>query len=581
MLSECMEVFQEQLSIHRDDLILNEYMPADGTYIIVDKLGKMKSPVEIRMNKKERTIDRSSSQLPDICFYDYYSQLVSMNKPQDPGKIVQSNNYLSFFVKKENVTGGKLTEEVIERYYSVLSNPKEKYKKSKEASRLYEALEEKIGKVDLERLERNKTWIKEHIFALEEVVDFSKKEYLKIFFEEDAITYIRESERYFLPNIYNSNDYNVEVEGEVLGLPDNNLGMNAKKPYLSIKTRKCAAPYLLGETEVMLQKKFFDYLMNFAAAGKYNIYVDLERREFHAYKNREFPIDPISGFFLRVQKGKELEIRGQDVVPYYNNVLRQDFLFENIMGIEHKQHVVYNYQYHLYKKRSEIEQLIDEIFFSKYLANNYFSEVDSININDGNLKQNIIMAREVLFDWLYKENESGVLAVIDKVSLNLIKGSIQKGYGERAIRQISLRWSLIQYLQEGAEDMGSILKSLKERMKEKVNAEETMEIEEDQEYYFAIGQMVAYLISLSKTMKKTQSLVNPFLNAKSNEVIREKLKRYYMKYNYAIWENSKKQKNMMAMIEGYVPQGKVDQDMIIMGYTCSNFIYEKEEKDHE
>ena len=54
------------------------------------------------------------------------------------------------------------------------------------------------------------------------------KDYLKIFFEAPMEQYQRENDRYLVPNIYNSNDYNLEVEGEVYGLPNNNLGMNAK-----------------------------------------------------------------------------------------------------------------------------------------------------------------------------------------------------------------------------------------------------------------------------------------------------------------------------------------------------------------
>lgn len=107
------------------------------------------------------------------------------------------------------------------------------------------------------------------------------------------------------------------MNGETLGLPDNNQGMNAKKLFLSVKTRKSVAPYLLNEEKALLQKQFFDYLTNFAMAGKYNVYVDLEKRDFYALKDNEYPMAPVSGFYLRIQKGKtEVEIRDQDVIPF-------------------------------------------------------------------------------------------------------------------------------------------------------------------------------------------------------------------------------------------------------------------------
>lgn len=35
---------------------------------------------------------------------------------------------------------------------------------------------------------------------------------------------------------------------------------------------------------------------------------------------------------------------------------------------------------------------------------------------------------------------------------------------------------------------------------------------------------------------------------------------------------------MLAMVEGYVPEGAVNQEMIILGYASNNLIYTKEEK---
>ena len=183
----------------------------------------------------------------------------------------------------------------------------------------------------------NRQWILDHIFCIESLdknIDLRKKDYLKIFFEADREVYRREGNRYLIPNIYNSNQYNVIVKGKTYGLPDNNQGMNAKKPFLSIKTRKSAAPYLLEKEDAILQKQFFDYLMNFAAVGEFNIYVDQEKKKFSGCKNDGYPIEPLSGFYLRIQKGKEVEIRDQDVVPFFDNHLKKPFVYENKLEIE-------------------------------------------------------------------------------------------------------------------------------------------------------------------------------------------------------------------------------------------------------
>ena len=69
-----------------------------------------------------------------------------MNKPMDGKKVIHSNNYFSFFVKKDSILTKKLTEAIIDGYYEVLKNPLEqKYKKSKEAGKIYELFEEEEG----------------------------------------------------------------------------------------------------------------------------------------------------------------------------------------------------------------------------------------------------------------------------------------------------------------------------------------------------------------------------------------------------------------------------------------------------
>ena len=132
MLKECLEVFEDMLEKSQGQLVLDTYIPADGTYLIVDDAGNIIANTAIAKDKKTKAVDKSSRYFPDICFYDYQSQLISMNKPVDPKKIIHSNSYLSFFVKKESIVSGKLTEEIIDSYYDILKNPVEKkYKKSK------------------------------------------------------------------------------------------------------------------------------------------------------------------------------------------------------------------------------------------------------------------------------------------------------------------------------------------------------------------------------------------------------------------------------------------------------------------
>lgn len=581
MLGECLEIFGSYTEKEREDKILNDYIPKDGTYILV-MANSERSVTDIKLDKKTGEVSKTAGKYEDFRYFDYHSDLISMNKPVDSHKVIHSNNYLSFWVKKESILNGKLTKEIIDEYYDILEHPEKKYGKTAAMS-IYENLEAKIGKVDTEALRRNRQWILDNIFSIEKLgedIDMGKKDYLKIFFEADREVYQREGNRYLIPNIYNSNQYNVMVEGKIYGLPDNNQGMNAKKPFLSIKTRKSAAPYLLDQGNAILQKQLFDYLMNFAAVGKFNIYIDQEKNKILGYKNDEYPEESLSGFYLRIQKGKEVEIRDQDVVPFFDNHLKKPFTYENKLGIEDEKNPEHEFG-KICETLKETEQLINDVFFSKMLVNNYFSEEADIKITDETVKRMLLLSRRKLFGWLHLGNAVGMRDLIDRISRELIIGSILNEHTLKAAKQLNLRISLMRYFSEGGEKMADFSMELRENLKEKICLEEYIGIQSDREYYFAVGQLARYFIFLSKAGKKKQSQINPFLNARTDAKLKELLGKLYKKYNYDIPVGVKRVSRLYGMIEGYEPTEQVMQDMVTAGFVIDNLILEKKDKEEK
>lgn len=573
MLKEAIAVFKKMLDEKGDALILDSYIPADGTYVIVDLEKDNIKDYTIKYDKKTKTVDKSIEGFRDICNYDYNSKLIDMNKPIDGKKIIHSNNYLSFFIKKESLSNGKLTEEIIDNYYAVLANPIIKYSKTSAAKELYETVEKEIGKVDIKLLEKAQCWIKNNIFNLP--IEFTGKDYLKIFFKAPIEVYKNEGKRYLIPNIFNSNDFNVASNNSIYGLPNDNMGLNSKKPYLENKTRKYSVPYLISSEEVLIQRKFFDYLMNNVSSGKVNLYVN---DNIKGIENGKLPEEDFTGMLLRLKKGKEVEIQGFDIVTNYKYNLIKKFDFKNILQVSTEKYP-YTHSYSQYDNVAQIQTLINEIFFKKYLIANYFTEPKDIPIKgDNNLKENLLLSREIIFNWLYKGAKSGLYNSINKCTLSLIKGSIYDGYIMKASHQFNLRWSLIEYL-KGGEKMSDIVYEIKENLRKKINEKNnTNKFENDEEYFFAVGQLVYFLLSKNKGNKKTHSLANPFINAKNDKIIKAKLKQIFMKYNYDIDMIGDRFNNLYAMVASYNPRGKVNQDMIIAGYLHSNLVYEKKEE---
>ena len=575
MLKDCLEVFAEELKRTKekkgdgDCLILDSYIPADGVYIVVGQSGEIRS-CAIKLNKKSRILEQTPNDndlLRKIRFYDYHSRLVSMDKPQDPKKVIHSNNYLAFWVKQESLENGKLDEAAIDRYFDVLRNPREKYKKPQDR-KMYDYIAEQIGDIDQERLEKNRTWIKENVFRLEELnILLSGKNYLKIFFEGDEELYIKEEQRYVMTKIFNKNDYNLELEEKILGLPNDNLGLNSKKPYMENKTRRVPVSYLITPEEAVLQRKFFDYLMNKANAGETDLYFDTTKKRITAQKKGEMFSSDFTGYFLQVQKGKEVEIHHQDTIVDYKYHLIKPFRYQNVLGLEDKEE-----RYKEYRNKMELQSVINEVLFSSWLVGNYFTEEEKLSV-DGELKRNLVWSREAIFAWLYKGLDVNMDRVLHKVCMNMIKNSVRNGFTMKMGQQFNLMCSLEEYFKGGC-GMAEKYADIQSKLRNKINQSGDCEIETDEEYFYAVGQLVFYFISLSKAKEKMHSLANPFLTAADNHVIKKRLKQYFMKYNYQLKFNGYKFNRMYRMVDAYVLKNKVQQEYLFGGYIGNNLIYE-------
>ncbi len=569
MLKQAIEIFKREYEIKGENMILDSYIPADGTYVIVDIEDndfKLSKTVNIKYDKKSKDIDRfsiSASDLDFICFADYNSKLIDMNKPIDSKKIIHSNNYISFFIKKESLTNDKLTFEIIDNYYETLKNISKKYKgKSLE---IYKRVESEIGVVNSELIERISVWIKNNIFEC--FKEIGGKDYLKIFFRFDDDDYIREGKRYLIPNIYNNNDSNEIIDEEIYGLSNNNMGLNAKKPYLENKSRKVPAPYLLSQEEVLIQKKFFDYLMNKAVLGQVNIYLG---DKIEAYEYGDSPNKKFSGIYMRIAKGKEVEIHDHDIIANYTPDLIPEFEYNNVIGADYEK---LKGVYETYYTKKALEDILNEVMFNKFLKSNYFTDPKDIRINNSVLFYNLLLSRNAIFDWVYKGSDNNIWDLLNEVSKNIVINSIEKGFITKSKDQFNLRISLKDYFEGG--NMSEKINNVKEILRQKISCKESGSFDNDSEYLFAIGQLVAFYLTKSKSKNLTLSAINPFINIQNDKVLKMKLKILFKKYNYSIKNNYSKFKNLYYMVLTYQAKEKINSDMLIAGFVCDNLLYEK------
>ena len=583
MLQECIEVFERKLKKYTDQWLLDNYVPKPGTYVLINMQNNflMEKNLYIKTDKKTGEVQGDSdSDYKYIASLDYYSKLVETNKYIGT-KAIHSNNIYAFFVQKESLHG-KLTDKDIDRYYSVLQN----LHKRKDYKILYQQAEEQLEEIDIVQLETIHRWIKDNltVFLASNEIDTSHKDYLKLFFigndrEKSKELIRREGQRYLLPKIFNNNCYNKNCENGIKGLPNNNMVMNSKKPYLENKTRKTKVPYMLDINKAMLQAQFFDYLAGQASKGNNNIYVDLERDTIEAFRNNHFPSHIETGIYLRIQQGKEeLEIHNVDRITGYRSDLKRAFDMRNVMELPQEYIANNGLSYGRKTKLSEVETLVDDIFFGKRLKYNYFTKPEDMSFNDSVLKNTLLMYREQFWAWFYKGDMLRIEETVNEIAIKLVIESLQNDNNYKAKHQINLWVSLVDYFNENRR-LEQDMEDTRAKLKEHIDCKDEWEFTGDREYYYAVGQLLNIFLKLSRGKNKSLSLVNPVLNAKKDKVIKDRMVILFKKYNYAIDDNDFRIKNLLNHVMCYIPETNVDTYMVTAGFVANNLIYEKKQQE--
>lgn len=571
MLEELVSLFEKAYEVKGDSLILDSYKLKTGIYIKINREGKIE---EQKIYDKKDEVYRDDT-YRWFCKRDYISNLLDMNKPIDPKKKLHSNNYLTLFFKKDTVIGdkkidySKLEERIIE-YYDILLDPQIKYKKRKKSLELYNSITEPIN-------EENIIWCKQYILenlpsiiSNLEKIDFSN--YVRIFFDFPTEDYEIESKRYLVPNLFNANEYNKTINGEIYGLTNNNMGLNVKKPYLEHKTMVNNIPCLIKSSDILMHKKFFDWLGTRKSGCLYIKYDS----DFITGIEEEIKIGQEGYYFLYLEQGKTAEVKNFDIIPMFNSNVNIEIY--NYLRAKYKIEDEWEeYPYLKKKTRIELENYINEIWFDKRLKSNYFQEPKNIKKISQDLKNIIIIVRQAMFNYFKLSDDNSINNIIHKYGIKLVTLQLRDNSISKAIKAYNLYIALVSQI-GGNEDMPGMLNDTMDTLYSKIK-ESHADCDNDRQYYFLAGQVVRFILQKTKAKDKNQNhdVVNTYLECNNDKKLKDEIKYTFMKYSHAIVMKDIRFNNALSMVQMYEPENcKVDTQMFLAGYLAANILYKKE-----
>lgn len=628
------------------DIILENRMIAKGLHIIVDKdTFEIK---EFAYNDGSDEFNSFMNRY-DLKKREYYCNYLDSNKNFDNSPITGKNQihsaspYAIFFRYKNDITLLERLLEIKKRvfltgYFEKITSLTENKEILKHLNLIERMIKNKLSK---------KCFIKS--IGKESLVKIKNNDYIKIYFDYD-LKYIEKFYNEYSPemsfnakglfedkNSYSTTkEYNCPVSNEITNLGTSSF-LNTyadKKPFYLHKTRdKTYGGYTALYTgKVVQQLSLFEELL------KLKIKVDkFEKRLFpnpfpifisnkdaidnddnKIYFNLLKDIDKPIGYKDIIEKVYEKMSSNRDDINelnfyliFYENTQKKGIVFYDVDYIDAFQYKLKDFEItNIFDIKGFYSGNIDTIFnmewgfFSKFfytlngenentslLQDNYFTE----KIDNKKDKLPAMVAtkfyqyNKAIFDYIYK----GKLEVIngymfDDICIPIIREQIKlnddwdKTY--KIKEKLSLYLSLHKNFHKG-EDLATQVIELRETVSELIENEDK-HLMSDEEFAFASGQLIWYILKMNKSETKTHSLLDIFISKNKVEDYTLAIAQNIQKYSHAFkFFNSKNWFDKLASeVLGYKLEQQTIKSLIpliMSGYFSKNMIEDKIAKKSE
>ncbi|MDF2821880.1 MAG: hypothetical protein K0R15_2328 [Clostridiales bacterium] len=548
-----------------DNLALASYKLKEGLYIRLFENG------DHQFLKVDKNTDQSSMEYTWFRNADFRSILVDMNKPVDPKKQIHSNNMYSIFFKspKPEDENNSETEIIvgIDRFFSTLKN--------QGGSSLLVPYE--LDKPDMDLMNKWENRFIEFVstaYQLIKEVKLKPVTYVKLFADVSQEKYITEYLRYMIPKIFNSNTYNKEVDGETYGLSNSNMGLNAKKPFLEHKTTNFGVPFRITTEQALNISEMFLWFQNqYDAEGKSIVAGYLECEDHEGYTLKRGVKNKSDAHIIHIEKGKYAMIDDYDFVPGIQTTV--DFNLHNYLSSE-------GFESKKITDLKTLEELFDKMLFKGQMRMNYFT-TDTIKPKEwftGNQIELLLLSRNAVYTYFKKGDITAMRILFDNISTTMIKLMFVNS-SKLPIEALNMRFSMLDYLKiEGKEGMGEMVKDIHKKLLNDliIKKVERLDCQNDETYYYLVGQLANFLLSKSKAQKTTYRLAYDLINARNSRRFKLIFDQLFLKYGYDIELNPNGRfDKMFAAVNGYKPQENISEhsDSFMAGLASPCLIYTK------
>jgi CRISPR-associated protein Csh1 len=418
-------------------------------------------------------------------------------------------------------------------------------------------------------------------------------------------------QNYLAAKVFNKDDYNKTKPStdEIYGISDSVSYFNDKKPFLKHSSAPLLYNYRITGKEATRLWQFFNLQRNKQIPNPMPIFVDKKELTAKAIKvyNDE------KGKLGYVELIKNLLEKGEDISNYYlvffdvrakkSKIIDVDFVSNFRYEMNDVEIVeLFSLNGHL-KAKSKVKNVFDfeykviNQFFNGQLMpkegwRRYFDEVEAHRMSANTYNQ-LIKYRKACYDYVFKSRRQAITkTMFDDIMLKGILDDIRlddNGSNDYSIKaKLNIWFSLYEYFDytqfnKLLNDKPMVNKT--EELMNRISAVATNEdehLKNDDEFAFAAGQIIHFLLNKSEAGNRTHALLEPFLQKTDATLLKREIARCFEMYKHAIKFYAQKYEfdKVMSEVMGCEPTEKNMKNLLsytLAGYFSKSIFYKKSE----
>lgn len=544
---------------HKEGLHIFLEVQNDGERFWIDEKMDVVFTRKKELTPDENALIKRTSTLTQL------SWCVNTNKCFDlPIKAIHSCSPYCLALKRENLVGG-------EKYSSNVSGKKSQvYERINayfgKASELLDSEEEKqyveIFKNALNTEERFQFWVENSGYWSE----LKDSDYVIFYLNESIEKYQATNKKYLADKLFNKSEYNVEVKESVFGTSDFFNTFSTSKAFLMHQSASFDIAGRISASDAKSLYEFQDIIGRNILPKPLPIFIhkdELKKDAIALFKKAAESGDKI-GYQQIIEKlyDKHKDDFGNYYLLFYSFGEIKDFDFvskfeyelidsegdkweiQDLFGVKNNRTLDNVFDLHFAVMQPAFNNSLVMKTKTGDFQYRYFDDIDAKYCKSDNTFLLVNKYRKAFYDFIYKSKRQAVTSlmfhdimrtsILDDLRLDELKNG---NHSERfsILQKLNIWFSLyekfdLQNNKTNAESMASKLKVHREFI-EKLSKGETS-IESDDQYAFAVGQVIYYLLTKSKTSDTSYKRLEPFVQQVHAKELNKAIARLFDTYKH-------------------------------------------------